>query len=246
MLGYEQKAFVRGMTRRSGLTRKRKKNHSCRLMEMYGIDVVFDVGANNGQYGRELLSMGWDKRLISFEPVSCAYRKLSANARPYPKWHAENFGLGSTDGAATIHLTQNVQSSSFREILPAHVNAAPASACVGTENVKVARLDTVVDDYCGPEDRCFLKMDVQGFERDVLEGAGNALGRCIGLQAEMAVTPLYEGETLFPEMVDYLAELGYCLMSIHGVFEDEQTGQHAQLEGIFYRREEVERFRING
>ncbi|MGI9470204.1 MAG: FkbM family methyltransferase [Rubripirellula sp.] len=243
MLGYDQKAFVRGVARRSGLAWRAHKNHSARLMDKYEIDVVLDVGANNGQYGRELISMGWKRRLISFEPLSSAWQKLNANARPHPNWFAEQMALGSADGMATINISQNTQSSSFRDILPAHVSAAPTSAYVGTEEVKVARLDSVIDDFCLPDDRCFLKLDVQGFEMDVLEGAEDSLARCVGLQAEMAVTPLYKGETLFTDMVDHLDSLGYCLMSIDGVFEDEQTGQYAQLEGIFYRRDEVERFR---
>lgn len=245
MLGYDQKAFVRGVARRSGLTWKARKNHSARLMEKYGIDVVLDVGANNGQYGRELISMGWKQRLISFEPLTVAWQKLKANARPHPHWFAEQMALGANDGTAIINVSQNTQSSSFRDILPAHVSAAPSSAYVGEEEVRVARLDSVIDDYCLPDDRCFLKLDVQGFERDVLEGAEDSLKRCVGLQAEMAVTPLYEGETLFSEMVEYLDSLGYCLMSIDGVFEDEQTGQYAQLEGVFYRLDEVARFRKN-
>ena len=243
MLSYEKKAFVRGVARRSGLAWPAHKNHSARLLQRYEVDVVLDVGANNGQYGRELISMGWKRRLISFEPLSVAWQKLQANARPHPNWFAENMALGSTDGMAEINVSQNTQSSSFRDILPAHVSAAPTSAYVGTEEVRVARLDSVIDDYCLPEDRCFLKLDVQGFERDVLEGAEDSLARCVGLQAEMAVTPLYEGETLFTEMVEYLGSLGYILMSIDGVFEDEQTGQYAQLEGIFYRQEELERLR---
>lgn len=243
MLSYEKKAFVRGVARRSGLAWPAHKNHSARLLERYEIDVVLDVGANNGQYGRELISMGWKRRLISFEPLTVAWQKLSANSRPHPNWFAEHMALGSTDGLAEINVSQNTQSSSFRDILPAHVSAAPTSAYVGTEEVRVARLDSVIDDYCLPDERCFLKLDVQGFERDVLEGAQNSLSRCVGLQAEMAVAPLYDGETLFTEMIEYLGSLGYVLMSINGVFEDEQTGQHAQLEGIFYRQEELERFR---
>lgn len=107
----------------------------------------------------------------------------------------------------------------------------------------MARLDSVIDNYCSPDDRCFLKLDVQGFEKDVLDGATDTLSRCVGIQAEMALTPLYRGETLFPEMVEFFREIGYCMMSIGGVFEDASSGQYAQVEGIFYREKDVVRMR---
>ena len=104
MLVYEIKAYIRGVLRRSGLAKNVKPDHSANLMSKYGIDVVFDFGANNGQYGRRLLSMGWRKPIISFEPLSAAWQKLSANARPYPNWQIENMALGATDGEATINI----------------------------------------------------------------------------------------------------------------------------------------------
>ena len=240
---YDFKAYIRGILRRSGLARNVKKDHSVNLLSKYEIDILFDVGANNGQYGRQILSMGWKNPIISFEPLSSACKKLYSNSRPYPNWQFENLALGATDGEATINISSNSQSSSIRDILPLHVEAAQHSRCVGAEKIKVARLDSIIDRYCTPDDRCFLKMDVQGFEKNVLDGAMKSLDRIIGIQAEMAVTPLYEGETLFPDMVQFLNDHGYCLMSMNRVFVDQRTGQTLQLEGIFYQESEVRRLR---
>ncbi len=245
MSTYDIKAYVRGMVQRSPLGRtslggKTRPNHASGLLSKYDIDVVFDVGANNGQYGREQMSMGLqNKQLVSFEPLSSAFQKLVANARPFPNWQAVNIGLGATDGQADINIAGNSQSSSFREILPAHTDAAPTSKTIGTETVEIRRLDSIIDQYSKPSDRCFLKLDVQGFEKDVLDGALESLDRVIGLQVEMALTPLYDGETLFPEMTAYLESLGYCMMSVGGVFADARTGQFVQLEGVFYKKSEV-------
>ncbi|QDT09423.1 FkbM family methyltransferase [Planctomycetes bacterium K23_9] len=244
MSTYDIKAYVRGMVQRSPLGRtplggKHRPDHSASLLNKYGIDVVFDVGANNGQYGRQMTSMGWRRPLVSFEPLSSAFRKLQSNARPFPNWQAVNVGLGATDGQADINIAGNSQSSSFREITSAHTDAAPTSKTIGTETVEIRKLDSIIDQYSKPDDRCFLKLDVQGFEKDVLEGALNSMDRVVGLQAEMALTPLYDGETLFPEMVEYLESLGYCMMCVGGVFADARTGQFVQLEGVFYKQSEV-------
>ena len=152
-------------------------------------------------------------------------------------------GLGATDGEATINISSNSQSSSFRDILPRHTDAAPHSSYVGTETVRVAKLDSLIDQFCRPSDRVFLKLDVQGFEKDVLQGATQSLDRVVGLQAEMALKPLYDGETLFHEMVEHLEQLGYTTMTIAPVFADPRTGQVLQLEGIFYRQSEVNELR---
>ena len=240
---YDLKAYVRGVAQRSGLVKRAPADHSASLLDKYGIDVVLDVGANNGQYGRNMLSMGWDKPLVSFEPLSSAYQKLVANSRPFPNWHVENVGLGATDGEATINIAGNSQSSSFRDILPTHTDAAPQSSYIGTETVQMAKLDSVIDRICQPNDRVFLKLDVQGFEKDVLQGATKSLNRVVGLQAEMALKPLYDGETLYDEMVEHLGQLGYTMMTIAPVFADPRTGQVLQLEGIFYRQSEVSELR---
>ncbi len=190
-----------------------------------------------------MLAMGWTQPLISFEPLSSAYEKLVANARPFPNWRVENFALGAIDGDATFNIAGNSQSSSFRDILPRHTDAAPHSSYVGTETVRVAKLDSLIDQFCRPSDRVFLKLDVQGFEKDVLQGATQSLDRVVGLQAEMALKPLYDGETLFHEMVEHLEQLGYTTMTIAPVFADPRTGQVLQLEGIFYRQSEVNELR---
>ena len=238
---YDFKAYIRGVVQRSGLIRRSNVDHAASLLEKYDVNVVFDVGANNGQYGRNLISMGWEKRLVSFEPLSSAFTKLSANARPFPLWDVAQLGLGSRDGDAEINISGNSQSSSFREILDSHTDAAPQSAYIGSETVRMARLDSIVDDYCDANDRVFLKLDVQGFEKDVLQGAAASMQRVVGLQAEMAIKPLYDGETLYEDMVKYLDDLGYTMMTVAPVFADPRTGQVLQLEGTFYRQSEVHR-----
>ena len=76
-----------------------------------------------------------------------------------------------------------------------------------------------------------------------MQGATKSLNRVVGLQAEMALKPLYDGETLYDEMVEHLGQLGYTMMTIAPVFADPRTGQVLQLEGIFYRQSEVSELR---
>jgi hypothetical protein len=143
--------------------------------------------------------------------------------------------LGDVDETRSIHVAGNSQSSSFLEMLPQHLAAAPKSAYVGTEAVTVRRLDGLFDQYCAPRERVFLKIDTQGFEAAVLRGAEQSLARCLGVQLEMSIAPLYQGELLLPELIAAMAQQGLALMDLKPGFFDPRTGALLQLDGLFFR-----------
>jgi len=236
---YECKVWIRNALARCGLRRRRRPDQVAQFLQRYAIGLVLDVGANAGQYARRIRSMGYRGRIVSFEPLPDAFVKLQANARGFPEWQVANLALGAADGVGTLHVAGNSQSSSLLPMAALHLAAAPESAYVGAVTVPVRRLDGILHEYCQPADRVFLKMDVQGGERDVLAGAGAALDRFVGVQLEMAFEPMYEGETLFPAMCDYMCGAGYSLMSLAGVWRDRRTGQILQVEGVFCQTREV-------
>jgi len=88
-----------------------------------------------------------------------------------------------------------------------------------------------------PNDNVLLKIDVQGFERNVLEGAKESLKKIIGVQVEMSVIGMYEGELTYLEMIDYLAQYGFVLYSFENGFFNNDTGQLYQVDGIFFKKE---------
>src|ERR1019366_9602096 len=57
-----------------------------RLIRTAGITCVIDIGANTGQYGRELRETGYTGRLISFEPLSTPFQVLAKRAAKDPSW----------------------------------------------------------------------------------------------------------------------------------------------------------------
>ena len=84
-------------------------------------------------------------------------------------------------------------------------------------------------------DRLFLKLDVQGYERKVLEGARQSLARVIGVRVEMSVSRCYEDEPLLSEMFSYLHELGFRLCAIEEGWSDPWTREVFQVDGVFFR-----------
>ncbi len=206
-----------------------------RLLRHYGIDLVLDVGANAGRYARDLRRTGYRGRIVSFEPLSSAYAGLARAAAQDPLWETVNVALGREHTTAQLHVARNSESSSLLEMLPRHVEAAPEAAYTDAETVAVRRLDDLFAAYDRASARVLLKIDAQGYERHILDGARQTLGRITGLQLEMSLVPLYEGETLFRPMIDLLAAQGFALMSIEPGFSDPVSGRLLQMDGLFFR-----------
>jgi FkbM family methyltransferase len=232
---YYYKALLRNLAAHAGLRPYRRPDRLVRSLRAHGIDVVLDVGANAGQFARRIRAMGYRGRIVSFEPLSAAFRKLAANRNTFAQWRALHMALGDEDCTRRINVAGNSQSSSFLDMLPRHVDAAPKSAYVGTEEVTVRRLDSVFDEHCGPQEKCFLKIDVQGFEYAVLRGAERSLARCAGLHLELSLVPLYEGALPFAGMVEQLAARGFALTDLHPGFNDPRSGELLQVDGTFFR-----------
>jgi FkbM family methyltransferase len=206
------------------------------LFESFKIDTVLDVGANTGQYGKYLRNViGYKGRIISFEPLSSAYGELTKTANADGLWKAMNCALGNTNEKNEINIAANSLSSSILEMLPSHVKSAPESKYIGKEQIEVITLDSIFEDICSKEESILLKIDTQGYERFVIEGATNSLAFIDTIQLEMSLIPLYQDELLFNEMYQVLYQRGYRMVSIEPEFLDDRTGQVLQVDCIFHR-----------
>jgi len=206
-----------------------------KLFQTYAIDVVFDIGANVGQYAQELREIGYAGRIVSFEPLSAAFRDLQRWAQADRRCIAVNAAVGERDGSVELNIAQRSTSSSVLEMLPSHVRAAPESAFRDKELVRIVKLDSVFDNYCSVSDRVYLKIDTQGFEKHVLDGARCSLPKVQAVQVEMSLIPLYAGQLLFAELFEYLTACGFAMVALEPVFIDPASGEVLQFDGIFRR-----------
>ncbi len=197
--------------------------------------MVLDVGANAGIYARELRALGYAGRIVSFEPLGTAFRDLAAAAAADPRWEAVNLALGAAPGSARLHVAANSWSSSLRPMAEAHLRAAPESRYQGEETVAVETLDRVWDRFVRPGERVWLKVDTQGHERDVLDGAVRSLPRVRTLQLELSPVGLYAGETLFMEMYARVVGEGFQCVHLEPGLVDPTSEQLLSLDGYFHR-----------
>jgi FkbM family methyltransferase len=207
-----------------------------RILDNFGIDLVLDVGANEGQFAHRLRRNGYAGRIVSFEPLSQAHARLVEASRWDPLWKAaDRTAIGESEGQIDIHVAANSASSSILGMLPAHSRAAPYADYVGRETVPLARLDRACEPFLGGSRSIFVKIDTQGYEARVLAGGAQTLARTTALQVELSLVPLYEGQTLFGEMVARIEALGFELFALTPEFVDPGTGRTLQVNGIFCR-----------
>ena len=207
-----------------------------RLLREHAVSAVIDVGANVGQYARELRRGGFDGSIVSVEPLADAYEKLTAAARSDPAWTCHRTLLGKTEGEAVVHVAGNSVSSSIFAMEKAHERAAPGSAFVREERVQTTTLDRLLEQLpASLTASTFLKVDTQGAELEVLGGAANWLQMCVGIEVEMSLIPLYVGAPTYLEVGGFLAAAGFVPVAFQRGFTDPDTRQTLQMDGLFKR-----------
>jgi len=201
----------------------------------YGINKVFDVGANVGQYAERQISLGYTGQIISFEPISSVFTELEKNARSYTKWKVLNCGLGNYDGEAVINISKSSEFSSLLKPTPFLNQMYPNSVSTVQEKIKIHKFDSLFNEYYQPGDKVFLKIDTEGYEKDVLAGAINSLEHISGLQLELSFKEHYQGELLFMNMVNLLLEKGFTLVALTPLYHNLKSGNILKADGIFWR-----------
>ena len=202
----------------------------------FGINVLLDVGANTGQYASLMRRIGYKGQIISFEPLTSAFAALKEKVDLDNKWLAENFALGNQEEQSIIHIAGNSYSSSLLDILPSHIEFDANSRYIAEEIIQIKKLDDIYSNYCKLDDVVMLKIDTQGFEKNVLEGSKLSLKKMALLQLEISIEPLYENEILFVEMVNYLQAFGFDLFALENGIRNPQSGKLLQVDGIFINK----------
>jgi FkbM family methyltransferase len=206
------------------------------LLREHEIDLILDVGANTGQFASYVFGLGYAGRIVSFEPLPAAHAALLATSRANPRWEiAERCCLGEREGEALIHVSENSISSSILPILPEHLAISREAGYVGVEKAPMHPLDAMAPRYLEDSRAALLKIDVQGYEEQVLRGASETLRRTRGLQVELSLRPVYDGQTLFLPMLEWIASLGFTPYRFAPTFMDPRNGRWLQADALFFR-----------
>ncbi|MEU5438125.1 FkbM family methyltransferase [Streptomyces sp. NPDC020719] len=210
-----------------------------RLLRRYEIDLVLDVGAYSGAYGAMLRRCGYEGRIVSFEPLREPRAELRLRAAEDPCWTVLPYALGDRTGPLVLNIAGDAGvSTSALAMLDRHRAAAPHTAYTGTRSVEAYRLDELWERVTAPGERVFVRLAVQGYEREVLRGAGAFADEIVGVQAGAALVPLYEGGAGFDDVLAYARDsLGLALMSVRPGLADPRDGRLLQCELVLLRED---------
>lgn len=186
------------------------------FIENRSINLVLDVGANTGQFAQSLRRRGYTGRIISFEPVKEVFKELENAARRDDLWTTTNLALAASSGVMWINVSKISEFSSFNNLTETARNFDPNTEVKASESVVVKTLDEAAPSK-DVSSNIFLKIDTQGYERPVLEGAKETLKHVKGILLELPIIHLYKGNWLFHEAVAYMKELGFVLAQVHPV-----------------------------
>ncbi|MEM9284262.1 MAG: FkbM family methyltransferase [Pseudomonadota bacterium] len=207
------------------------------LLEHTSFELVIDVGANQGQFAKRMRALGHNGRIASFEPLRSAFDRLAAVTGDNDQHRAFPFALGAVDETRDLNVSGNSASTSLLPLTSMTTNAEPMTAVVGTEIVQVRRLDDLADEVFGTgvAGNVLLKLDVQGTELDVLEGATESLSRVTHVLSECSLVPVYEGEPLIEDQVAWMRKEGFHPISLDLGWSDQATGETYQVDILFTR-----------
>jgi FkbM family methyltransferase len=206
------------------------------MLERHGITLVFDVGANIGQYADALRNNGYGGHIVSFEPLSAAHAELAANADLDPDWQvAPRTAVGAAAGETILNISPE---SDMNSLLPLTADAAEKFASVrptGSEPVPVTTLAAEIPRYAHAHDAIFVKSDTQGYEALVLDGLAGAVDRVAGLQLELSLVPIYQGQPDYLTVLKRVGELGFTPHLVIPGYFSRQHGQMIEFDVVCFR-----------
>lgn len=221
---------VRRYSVRSSVSLRRK-----RLLAFTGIDVMLDIGANEGQYAHDIRTGGYRGPLLSFEPQGAVYEQLRLRCADDPEWLAFPSALGAAPGRQRLHISRFSPSSSLLPMQPRHDEITPGSGYQRDEVVEIRTVDEIVSELGFESARLGLKLDVQGYEAEVLAGASNSLPHTDFVECEVLLEPLYQGQAQVVDLFSTLYGAGLHLASTDPGWVDDAIGRMSWLEAIFLR-----------
>ena len=169
-------------------------------------DLLIDVGAFEGAFSERCRELGFGGRILSFEPASAAAEALARRAGQDPRWTVRRLAIGDEAGEAELYVAETPVLNSLLQASREGLEQYSSIATRGTERVEVARLDSVVAELAPKARRIFLKIDAQGYDMRVLEGAAGILDDLVAIHIELSLQPFYEGSTDYLNVLQWLRE----------------------------------------
>ena len=198
-------------------------------------NTIFDIGANRGMFSKCAHYVFPDALIYAFEPLTDCYKELVRFGESIHNIECYNVAISDRDGESVIHRSTYDYSSSLLEMDDLHKEAFPYSAEERIQKIKVKRLDTILAKKSLSRP-VLMKIDVQGYETFVLDGAVQTLRQIDYIICELSFRSLYKDQALFEEVYEKLVNKGFRFMGHMGELQHPQTKEVLQIDGLFISR----------
>lgn len=190
--------------------------HLAALKPLGHVRLVVDVGANRGQFSLLARHLFPAAKILSFEPLlgpSSIYRNVFA-ADAHVK--LIQVAIGPCDSKSLIHISARDDCSSLLPIADLQAKTFSGTGEIGTVPVSVSPLSSFIAAEEVVADS-LLKIDVQGYEYEVLLGCENLLDYFAYIYCECSFVELYSGQQLASHVVGWLAARGFKIKGVYNV-----------------------------
>lgn len=199
----------------------------------YNFAAILDIGANVGQFSREMLEIFPNAEIYALEPVAGCFEKLKKISNK-PNFHPLPFALGNKNGEMPMNISSYSPSSSLLKMSNLHKEIFPHTAGEHKETIQIRRLDDVAKEF-EFKTPLLIKMDVQGYEKEVILGGQETFKKASVVFSETSFVPLYTGQPLADEMRNLLGKFGF---EYHGSLNNKkhpQTGEVLFEDSVFVK-----------
>ncbi|NOY71248.1 MAG: FkbM family methyltransferase [Gammaproteobacteria bacterium] len=196
---------------------------------------VVDVGANRGQFALIVRKCFPEAMIDSFEPLKEPADRFQALFDNDQFTQLHRLAIGLNEGEAEIHVSSRDDSSSLLPITDTQSMLFPGTAEHETRMIQVAPLKNIIPEQ-DVQEPALLKIDVQGFELEVLRGCEELLEQFQYIYVECSFVELYAGQAFADEVIAFLRERNFILEGVYNPCYD-KNGRAVQADFFFVAQE---------
>jgi FkbM family methyltransferase len=201
----------------------------------YDVNTIIDIGANIGQFSKWAYEIFDKPDIHAFEPITKVYDQLKVNLESFEKIKVYNFGIGNIEEVIFINVNENSPSSSILELDDKHIENFDFAINTYKEKIILKKLDTIID-ITNLKQNILIKIDVQGYEYDVILGSIKVMEHVKVILIELSFVSMYKKQHLFNDVLCLLNSLGFQYIgNLTDQSYDKITGAPMFADAVFIK-----------
>jgi FkbM family methyltransferase len=205
------------------------------LLTSVDIKTLIDIGASHGDFMYLVQQAKSNIHIYGFEPIPKVFNSLQERFAGANEIKLYNLALGNFDGVVDFNENDYSYSSSILPIGEIHVNEFPHTRNFKKLEVQITSLDSVFNNK-KIERPLLVKVDVQGYEEQVISGGKNTFAHADFVIIEVSFYELYQGQALFERINIELNGLGLFYYGCMSQLSSPIDCKILQQDALFIRR----------